>query len=375
MLEALGDRKNALTQYRMALEIDPGCHRSHYGLGRLLGGKDDKAALEHLEKAEALDPGNPLYTAEKARCLARDPHRYTQALDCFDEAIAKDKTRWDILLDKARLLDSHNEALPATVHYRRVLLLAPDCLEANARMGALLIDYNPRGALQYILRAAQLEPEHYAHPLWKSCLLYLLGEEEQAEQAVAEAVRLGESTGQIYRELVRILYARRPQTALKYCDKLIELEPEQPEHLLLRGHILLAMSKLPGAAQSYQKALELAPNCHEALARISEILYLEKNPQSLEAIDKALELDGQNPSYHFIRGLILEELLEDAPQAAIQVGMAVRLAPGNLDYRERLVALLGKNRSHLARFVEKRKLNRLRRQISQMEEEARREKL
>ncbi|MGI6403363.1 MAG: tetratricopeptide repeat protein [Oscillospiraceae bacterium] len=375
LLEELGDNKNALAQYRAALELDPGCPRCHYGLGRLLGGKNDKDALEHLEKAEALDPANPLYTAEKARCLARDPLRYTQALDCFDEAIAKDKTRWEILLDKAKLLDSHDEALPAITHYRRVLLLAPDCLEANARMGALLADYNPRAALSYIQRAMELEPEHSAHRLWQGCLFYLLGEDKKGEHAVQEATRMEGDTGRIYRELVRILSYRQPQTALEYCDRLIALEPEQVEYLLLRGYILLAMNQLTQAAASYQRALDVSPHCHEALARIAEILYLEQNPQSLDAIDRALKLEENNPSYHFIRGMILEDLLEDASQAVIHVERAVALAPGNLDYRERLVGLLGKNRSHLARWMEKRKLGRLRRRMSKMEEEARQEHL
>jgi len=373
LLEQLQDKKTALAQYRVALEIDPGCHAAHYGLGRLLGGKNDKEALEHLEKAEALDPANPLYTAEKARCLARDPLRYTQALDCFDEAIAKDKTLWGILLDKARLLDSHGEALPATVHYRRVLLLAPDCLEANARMGALLADYNPRAALTYIQRAMELEPRCSEHQLWRGCLLYLLGQEKDGEQAVEEAVQMEGDTGKIYREAVRILSSRRPPTALEYCNRLIALEPEKAEHLLLQGEILLVMGELSQAAQSYQKVLNLSPNSHEALARIAEIRYLQKDPQSLEAIDKALELKKNHASYHFIRGMILEDLMGDMAQAVVHVEKAVQLAPGNLDYRERLVELLGKNRAHFARLMEKRKLNRLRKRMSKMEEEARQE--
>lgn len=373
LLGDLGDFENALTQYQRALATDPNCHQALYGVGRLLAGRDDKKALEHLERAEALEPVNPRYTAEKALCLGRDPDRYLEALDVMDEAIAKDKRMWDIVLAKAKLLEQHGEPLPAIEHYRRVLLTFPDCLEANARMGVLLADYNPRAALVFTDKAIALDPERYPHYIWRGRLLHVLGDGEAAEESVRQGLELGGETEAVYRALAELLSDLLPDTALEYCRKAEELSPEQAFYPLLRGNIYRKTDRTELAMESFGQALSLDAGCHEALARRAELFYRQGAPESLEEVDRALELNSGNASYHHLHSLILEHLEENLPEAAASQTEAVRLAPGSLEYRERLVELLGKTRAPFRRMSQKRKLEKLRKRLGMMEETARAE--
>ena len=381
----MGESKRAMDQYRRAAEIDPGRHEAWYGLGKLLAdnGNYDKNALEYLEKAITLAPETGRYLAEKAVVISRDPFKYAEALNCFDEALARDNQMCDAVIAKARLLEEHGEAFEAMAYLKRALLINRNCLEATAKLGILLADINPSAALVYLDKAIELEPESYLHRIWKSRALYALGNDSEAEKTAQEALHLGgtkEETEKTllagtaderYFTLAQILYERMPEVSLKYCMKAIELAPEKAPYILLRGNIHRRLGEDGPAISCFKKALELDESCHEALARIAEYLYHKKDPLSLEMIERAIAVNGGNASYYYVRSLILDEIETKRTQDAIScIQEAISLSPANILYREKLIELLKKGGSWFQRFVEKRRLDKLRRKLAKAEAEA-----
>ena len=386
LLYQLSESAKAKGQYQKALDADNGCHEAMFGIGKILAEKRDEKALYYLDMAIAVVPGNARYRAEKALFLARDPGNYQAALTCFDEAIALDKQMWDIVLAKARLLEKHGENFPAIAYYRRVLLISHDCLEAHARLGVLLAGLNPVAALNYLTRAVELEPGNYIHRVWRGRIFYETGNEPRAEEEVKEALRLGGESDEVFFALAQVLYESMPETALKYCRMAMAAAPGKAAYPLLCGNIYRAMGETENAKKHYLKAMELDFACHEALARTAEIYFREENPQALEMIDRAIGQNGGNASYYYVRGLILEKFgpLEEKEEEngkdkekdhTLEVikcmREAVRLAPGDLSYREKLVELIRQIRAPIQYLKEKHKLGKLRRELRGYEEKAR----
>jgi len=387
ILEQMGKPGKAAVQYRQAAQLDPGCTEAWFGLGKLSArsGKEDKAALEYLDRAIALNSAPAAYHFEKARVLARNPFSYKQALECFDSALSRDKHLPGCALAKARLLENHGEVFEAMDYYKRALLTDRDCALSNARLGVLLADLNPRASLTYLEWAAQLEPENYTHHIWRARAFYAIEQPELAEAALAEAMRLGaepgvddqappsgETLAKLYFALAEILYRRLPEVSLGYCQKAIQADPVSAKYPLLRGNIHRLLGEDDLAKASFEKALALDPRCHEALARIAEILYNRADLEAARLIERAIAAKPGNASYQYIQGLILSELggVDGQPQTAQaieSVRRAVSLAPANITYREKLLELLGASGQRWQRFAEKRGLEKLRRQIAQAE--------
>ncbi len=371
LLHALGNAKTALDQYEKALAADANNAEAHFGIGQLLAETDEKKALEHLTRAETLAPREARYTAQRALVMARDPAQYTQALDCLDDAIAKDKERWDILLMKGRLLEEHDEPLNAIDSYRRALLVSSNCLEANERMGVLMAPLSPSAALVYTDKAIELSPDSYRSHIWRGRLLHELGDMPGGEAAVAKGIELGGESDEVFAALANILSRIHPHAALEYCKKAAAIDPENPAYPLLGGNILLGLARPDEATARFEEALRLNSGCHEAYARIAEIHYKAgRLDDALREIARALQINGGNASYHYINALVLYEKGGRLAEALASLQTAVGLAPGKLAYREKHIELLGKKHAFIQLMMQKKKLEKLRARLRRVEEQA-----
>lgn len=365
LLLKLGSKEKALGQYEQVIRLDPQNHRAFFGAGVILAGKKEtKKALEYLDRAISLAPGEAACHGEKARLLARGEESRQEALACFDEAFACDRERWEYLLEKADLLLLMGDGLSAGEEYRRVLLLNRDCLRACEQLGILLADANPAAALRYLEHAAQLDPDNPLYRAWMGRLFFCAGEAGRAEEECREAVRLGDGSAAIYFTLAQILSEKLPETALGYYEKAAVLEPQNLQYPLLRGNILFLMGEYTQAREEYEKALSLNPACHEAAAGLAKILFLEQDPACLERIELAISLDPGCAGYRALKADML--LWQEQPRQAIECAeAAVKLEPENLGYREKLIELLRQTKAPLRLFLEQRRYERKRKKLLQ----------
>ena len=368
LLYAAGQKSMAFNQYALSSKFDPQNHQALFGAGRILSERKDKKALEYLNKAIALAPDIAAYPACKAAFLARSHETLEQALACYDAAIMLDMQHWPVILEKAELLFKNGDFLSAQESFRRVLLINQDCAQANMRMCILLADQNPQAALRYITHALELEPQIPSHYVWKGRLLQTLGDEDGAEQAFREAINLGEGSAEVYFMLAQALHQKLPETGLKYAYCAAELKPEMTEAHLLCGNIHFMLHEPQEAEECFAKALELSGRCHPALAGLARLRF-EKQPDSPEGpelINRALAVDNGNTEYLCLLACMLEAQQPPQLDEALEaISLAVKNAPEQLAYREKLVELLQQKRSFMRLPLEKSTLKRLRHKQAQ----------
>lgn len=92
--------------------------------------------------------------------------------------------------------------------------------------------------------------------------------------------------------------------ALKDWSKLISLEPKNPEHLNERGVRLLSLEKYEEALIDFNNSIKIAPFEANLVNRSQTYYYLKKYELSLKDIEKALELNSNNPQSYLQRAYI-----------------------------------------------------------------------
>lgn len=365
LLFMLGQKGKAQDQYEKLLAVSPNQHEALFGLARIHAASRDKKTLDYFNKAIAAAPAVAEYHAEKAAYLAQEEDGYEQAVAEYTEAIALNTQAWQVILEKARLLDSHGEDEEAMHEYRRVLMLRRDCLEAAARLGVMLTDYSPAHALIYLEHASRLEPGSFLHPAWRAKARFALEDEAGAQLELAAALELGGDSAETQFTIASILEEIRPELALEHVQRAIEHSDKKAEYHLLCGNLLLAREELTAAKECYRRTVALESKNYEAHEKLARIAYFQGDENALELAEAALAVKADFPPCLYIKARILMERQEDYNSAIEFVKYAIELEPKNLAYRELLVELLGKKRSLIKQALEKRKLDKLRRKLEE----------
>lgn len=357
-----GQKNKALEQYEKLLKKNPDQHEALFGVARILAAKGDKKALEHFDRAIALAPGIPEYRAEKAAFIAPMEDRYEEAVREYTVAIELNKLAWTVILEKARLVDAHDDVAAALTDYRHTLLVNRECLVAAARMGAILSDLKPQIALPYLEQAIRLDPDHYAHYAYKAKVLFFLGKRDQAVECCRKAVELGGNEEQTHFKLASILAAASPETAMVYCNLALETSPNKAEYHLLLGQIHKTLSDYSAARQEFEKAAQLRQKYHEVMEHMAELSLLERSPDTLERTAIALSSRPDCPHCLITKARAHSDLHGDHAAALACVEQALAQSPENLDYQELLVDILQRKKAFFRIMKEKRKLEKLRKE-------------
>lgn len=95
-------------------------------------------------------------------------------------------------------------------------------------------------------------------------------------------------------------------SALKFCDTLLEYKPSSNELLTKKGYILMNMKDFSAAIDTLERAVEINPSDPDALINLSLSYYNTGDYQkSLDFIDRALTIEhSEFALYH--KGLILQ---------------------------------------------------------------------
>lgn len=363
LLYRLGQKGKAQAQYEELLEKNPDQHEALFGMACILADRKEKKALEYFNRAIKLEPAAAEYHAGKAAFLAGDDAGYREAVEAYSAAIDLNKQAWQVILEKARLLDAHGEQAPAMEEYRRVLMVYRKCVEAAARLGVMLAEISPSTALIYLDQAVRLDPKNYLHYAWRGKVLFSLGREQAAADELRQAIACGGGNAEVYFTLAEMLSRRMPETALGYLRLALKMEPDKAEYLLLGGNLHFLLGEYEPAKDYFRRAAELDQKCHEAHERLAEIAYLEDDPGCDELAGRAHETKPECVACAYLKARILDERKNDTDSALNFMNRVVDLEPDNLVYREKLVELLRKKKAYLRLLVENRRLEKLRKQL------------
>jgi len=250
----------ARRQLTQALALNPKDLRAKLYLARSLLELGDLSSATHmLEDLERAEPRNPqvLYTLGEAymklaaatldRLQKTNPNSYLV----------------EVLLGKSA--EAKQAFEEAAEHYRKAIAAAPNAQGLHYLLGhCLWRDGKFSDALREFQRELQVDPYNY-QAAWHAALVLLEQDPRQADRLATRA---------------------------------LELKPDLPAALMVRGRALLALNKPEEAVQDFRKVVALDPEedtAHFQLARAYRQLGLTQQAASEDAIFARMESAAHSP--------------------------------------------------------------------------------
>ena len=162
-----------------------------------------------------------------------------------------------------------------------------------------------------------------------------------------------ETADDLSRHGVQLSQMGKSGQAIRYFNRAIELEPDDPSHHYFRGQANRNLKKYKDALKDFSKAIELEPgnpNHHYFRGLVNH--DLEKYEDALKDFNKAIELEPGNSSHHYFRGLVNHDL-EKYEDALKDFSKAIELEPDDPSHhflRGLVNHKLGKNQDALKDF-------------------------
>lgn len=249
---------------------------------------------------------------------------YEQALLSIDKAIDIDPNQKSSWLLRGLTLDETEDYEEALTSYNKVIELDKKFVDAWYLRGRALKNIKQYDeALKSYEKAIELNENHGDAWLAKGVILYDIGSYDEALLSLYKAVENNQNKKKIYWDYISVCLSKIGQyeTALEFCDKLIELDPNEAIYWGNRGSLLTKLERYDQALVSYNKAVEIDPVDADAWYNRGNILLnVECEEEALASFNKAIELDSTDVGAWLKRSWILyylkryEESLESFKQ-------------------------------------------------------------
>jgi len=259
-------------------------------------------SFEALIKSQRLSP-NRTVTLKNIGDVLFFMYRDDEARLWYERALKHDRNDPWALTGKGQILVNANHYNKALELFDRALAVEPDYAWALGGRGMALLGLGHfEDALESFQEAIDLDPE-WDHPhCGKAEALHRLGNLKEAEVEYRTALRLD------------------------------ELDPLKWQDL---GNVLLDLTRYRDALRAFRRAAHLDPELGRAHSGMAHALdMLGKGEEALAEYDKALAIDGDDPSIWNNRAVLLAENLQRPDEALTSYDHALEAEP---DY-------------HLARF-------------------------
>jgi len=345
VLVLLGRAEEALQSYARVLDVDRSNARATYeranllfGLGRL------SVAVDALRDALRLEPSKSRDVVPKAEQLRRDGHpndaiRLFQAVleftpddprailglgDAFMDlgdtdaaeaqftrALGKDPQNAPILFRKGELLERKGRWGAAVQYHNRAIALRWNYPDPWLAKGEILLNHaRPTEALECFEKVALIEPQRIEAFAGEARAHAALGQREEAEAALAKAIRLGadhpavgaarDALARMTGPLAEVAEPTEPITDLPSLAKAfaaIEEDVEPPA------------SSMPSDFQSFVESIEPENEDTHVLLQLAELAIEGGDPQmGLLRYEQAIERDPRNADAWTGKGVALQQL-------------------------------------------------------------------
>jgi serine/threonine protein kinase len=318
-LFTLGRYSGALEAYEKAIAVEPDNVKVLNNKGKILYKQGEfKKAIETHQQAIKIDPNNADAWSSKGLAYM-SLQQYEQALKSFDQAQnikPEDPTIW---LQKGIVLRSLQRPQEAKIFYQEALDVYEEITAKNNKnpsswtdRGFVLLQLNrPEEAFASYDQALMLDSNFYEALLGKANVLGILQDYEQAKQIL---------------------------------DQAKEIRPKDYQVWYNRGNLLLqALNNPEEALASFKQATQLKADFYPAwLGQGLSLSALQRYNDALLALDKAKDLNPQDPFVWMNRGVVLEELgeLETAFKSYQKAATELNFAPAK-EHLDRLKQKLG----------------------------------
>jgi tetratricopeptide (TPR) repeat protein len=326
---------------REALDAEPHDFASRHLLGLICSQRgDDGAAIEHLDRALAVNP-NVAFAHFNRGIVLQTLQRFAEAMASYDRAIALKPDYAEAFCNRGNVLSAVKRLEEALASYDQALVLKPDFARALVNRGVVLDELGRHGLAQGSLeQAIALEPDfaeahynlgnvlrrqdklnaavaHYERALAimpqfaeahcnLGVALDALGRQEAAvahyEQALANMPQFAEA----HFNLANTLRGQgRHEAAITHYERALALRPDFAEAHCNLGVAFKEEGRLEHAAARLRQAIAIRPEEAEPYHNLAAVLIdLGELSPARSAAERAIELQPRRPANYYTWGQI-----------------------------------------------------------------------
>jgi Flp pilus assembly protein TadD len=220
----------------------------------------------------------------------------------------------------------------ARTEYQRTITLDPKMSEAYLNLGTLLLDKEPKAALDPLGKAVELLPSQSRPRFVLGVAEERTGDLNKAAESFEGAVRLDPSNAETLLHLAGLyLQLNRPAEAEAKFRRALEIQPNEPHALAGLARSLDAQNKAE-AAEAYKNYLAVQPSDSAARSRLIHLLLEQRQEDAAIA-----ELDRADAGKPTVESLKLRADIQIAQKklsdAIVTLRQAVALAPNDAQLR------------------------------------------
>jgi predicted O-linked N-acetylglucosamine transferase (SPINDLY family) len=270
-----------------AVALNPSSADAHSNLAfALLNLHRFEAASAHYEKAIALKPDFQLALKNWGNALFR-LERAEPAIAAFTRAIELNPADVEALCNRGvaeMMLKRYDAAL---ISYERALAIQPQHFEAMAGKGLAHLELRHFEVAEAAFNAALAVRPQEAELMAHRGRLHLQLERTAEAQADFDAAAALDPTLELaWRGKAQVGIATgRLEQAIIGCKKVLEQNPGSEFALSWLGFCLGKLGDTAAAIQHFDRALEIRPDCEEAISK--KIFYLDFHPEADVAVQQA----------------------------------------------------------------------------------------
>lgn len=301
--------RDAQSEYRRAIELDPKLAAAHLNLGLLLMDHDASAAVEPLRKAVELLPAESRPKFLLGLALERSG-KLIEAADAYQGAERANPRDYEVEFALGRTLLRLDRPGEAEKKFRVALDLKSD--SAPARLGlanCLFAQRKPEAATQFeaYLKQQPQDAESREH------LARMHFEKEEFPQAAAELDRAETAAAPTLDSLklrADIAIAQKNwDAAIAALQRALQVSPRDAGLHAGLGRIYLEKRDFSAAEKSLRASLAIDSGQASALHDLGTVFYLQGNfPAALEALDLLAKRETPLPGAWFVRAICYDKL-------------------------------------------------------------------
>lgn len=301
--------REAESEYRRAIELDPKVAPAYLNLGLLLLDRDAAAAVAPLRKAAELVPAESRTQFLLGLALERSG-KINEAADTYEKAERLNPRDFEVEFAFGRTLLRLDRAAEAEKRFRAALDLKNDSAPAQLGLAnSLFVQHKAEAAGQFEAYLKQHPQDAEA----RERLARIHYEREELPQALAELDRAEASAAPTLESLklrADIVIAQKNwDAAIAVLQKASQLAPGDPGLHAGLGRIYLEKRDFAASEKELRAALAADSNQTNALRDLGTLLYLQGNyAAALDALDLLAKRETPPTGSWFVRAICYDKL-------------------------------------------------------------------
>lgn len=331
-----GRLREARRLYERVLQADGRCAEAMHLLGTLIGQQGDPArALEWIDKAVAVEPGNALYRKNAAVTLVQlgrreeavaayrkaiesnpdfleartglgglltDLGRYDEAIEVLSEAARRRPDSDNAWVQWGRALQHADRPAQAVECYAKAIALNPAQNLAYNNLGVI---FDRAGDVEQAIRhfriALEKAPDHLPGLINLVAVLVRAKRYLEAEPFLRQLVNRDPGNADAWNGLGLAAQERQhPDEAERHYLKAIKINPAHADALTNIGNVRFDMENYPEAEAYFRHAVTIAPGSVEAWNGLRSVLVREgRDDEAFLAAERLLAIRPDHPQTHF----------------------------------------------------------------------------